>query len=263
MGTANTFGSDLYALYKLVQNTMLVHPKELFIEILREEFNNDSFYHYVRDEWGFPKTPDHTDLEPEAGINDDVTSRLFIGEPYRYDVDFYPAILVRTGGSRYVPISMNRERGSVQYATTRFIDGYGNESFVSTPSHFIHAGAWEGTINIDVHTRDPRSRDDLVQLVSIIFTDIRFEDMLTSGVFIKTTSVSAPSETDDGNNKIFKQTISFDIRTEWRRHIPVLSTVDVINFCIDFGNLETTPPDIAPNMRIVTSFELIDALSDL
>ena len=121
MGTANTFKTDLYALHNYVQNTMLIHPKELMIEMLREFFSRDSYYHYVRDAWGFPLTPDHTDLSGDAGLNDDVTTRLYIGEAYRYDINYYPAILVRTGGSKYVPISMGREKGSVQYTTTRFI----------------------------------------------------------------------------------------------------------------------------------------------
>jgi len=62
MGTANSFKSDLYAIYHYVQQTMLVHPKEVLIQTLRDLFSQDSYYHYVRDEWGFPKVTDHTDI---------------------------------------------------------------------------------------------------------------------------------------------------------------------------------------------------------
>jgi hypothetical protein len=54
-----------------------------------------------------------------------------------------------------------------------------------------------------------------------------------------------------------------DIRTEWSREIPVDNILDIINICVDIGNLQTTPPTIAPNLSIVTSLELLDALQGL
>lgn len=262
MGSANTYQTDLYGIHNYVQNTLLIHPKEAFIELLRDFFSQDSYFHYTADQFGFPKTVDQTDLPLDAGINDDVTTRLFIGEPFRYDVPYYPSLLIRSAGSRFVPISFNNNKDDVHYSVTRFVDGYGNESFVSTPSYIVQAGAWEGTINIDVETKSHRSRDELVELVSLYFIDTCRWELQNSGVFIKGINISAPSETDDRTDKLFKQTVSCEIRSEWRRHIPISNIVDAINICVDFGNLGPTPPVIAPNIRVTTMLEFSDSLSE-
>jgi hypothetical protein len=263
MGTGNTFKTDLYSLFDYYQNTIIVHPKELFIETLREFFSHDSYYHYVRDEWGFPKTPDHTDLSLDAGLNDDQTTRLYIGESYRHDTRYYPALIVKSGGSRSVPISINRDKNVVKWQSTRFVDGYGNESIINTPSCFVRSGAWEGTIIVDVESRSPRSRDELVELVTVPFIDLRMEDAMVAGVTVMKTDIQAPSEIDDRNDKIYKQSISFTIRSEWHREIPVNSVIDVIMICVDIGNLQTTPPELAPNLRIVTNVEFVNSLFDI
>lgn len=263
MATGNTFRTDLYALHNYVQNTMLTHPKEVLIETLKEFFSQDSYYHYVRDEWGFPKVPDHTDLLNDAGFSDDITTRLFIGENYRFDIRYYPALLVSSAGSRYVPISMSQNKGSVIWANTVFIDGYGNSTTVATPNHFQENGAWEGSISVEVVTLSPRSRDELVELVSILFINYRRWELQNAGVSIKAVSVSGPSEGEDRNDKLFKQTITFEIRSEWRREIPVNSVIDAINLCVEFGNLEAQPVVTAPNIQINTNVDLLDALMDL
>jgi len=256
--------TDLYAIHNVVQNSMLRYSKDIIIATLKEFFADDSYYHYVRDEWGFAKTPDHTDLDPNAGLHDDATTRLWCGEMARYDGIFYPALVVRGGAFRYVPISMSRNRGVVINTATKFVDGYGNEKIFSTPSHLLLSGAWEGSITIDVLTRGLRDRDDLVELVQLLFVDIRWDEMYKAGVSIKpNVSVGAPSEGEDRNDKLFKQTINLDIRTEWSREIPVDNILDIINICVDIGNLQTTPPTIAPNLSIVTSLELLDALQGL
>lgn len=263
MGSGNNVKTDLYALHGYIQNTMISFPKELFIETLREFFSQDSYYRYQRDAWGFPKIPDHTDLPSEAGLHDEITTRLFIGEYYRYDPIYYPAVLIRSAGARSVPISMNRNKGSLQWKNILFIDGYGNEKIVSTPAYFIQSGAWEGSITVDVESRSPRTRDELVDIISLAFVDTRFEEMKNSGVLIKGINSGAPAESDDRNDKLFKQTITFDIRSEWRRHIPVENILDAINICVDFGNLTSDQEEIAPNIRISTNINLLESLQNL
>lgn len=256
--------SDLYDIYNVVQNTMIRFPKDMIVSSLREYFAEDSYYHYVRDEWGFPKIPEHTDLAPGAGINNDVTTRIYIGEFHRFDGIYYPAVLVRSGGSKYVPISLSRNKGGVQYENTRFVDGYGNETVFSTPSVFFFDGAWEGSINIDILTRGIKARDDLVELISIFFTELRYEEFYKAGIAIKPSiSIGAPGEGEDRNDKLYKQSITLDIRTEWRREIPVTNILDIINFCADLGNLETTPHVYSPNLTINTTVELLDAIQNL
>lgn len=263
MATGNTFRSDLYAIHNYVQNSISTHPKEIFIETLREFFSQDSYYHYVRDEWGFPKVPDHTDLLNDAGYSDDETTRIFIGELYRFDNRYYPALLIRSAGARSVPISMNQNMGTVIWANTVFVDGYGNQTIVATPDYFKEDGAWEGSIAVDIETLSPRSRDELHELVSIVFLNTRRLQLQNAGVFVKGVDISSPSEAEDRNNKLFKQTVTFSIRTEWHRQIPITSVIDAINICLDFGNLETQPYQIAPNIRINTNIDLLDAFMSL
>lgn len=263
MATANTFKTDLYAIGNYVQNSMISHPKSVFIEVLRDFFSQDTYYRYVADEWGFPKVADHTDLATNAGIDNDLTTRIFIGEYYRFDAIYYPAILVKSGGSRYTPLSMSQNRGMVVYANSLFVDGYGNETTIVVPEYFQQDGAWEGSISIDIKTLDPDARNELTGLVSALFSNYRRQELTNAGVFVKGLSSSSESETDDGNHKLFNVTITVDIRSEWRRRIPVTNTIDAINICVDFGNLETEPAQLAPNLRIATQVELLNSMLEL
>ena len=141
MVSNNIIRSDLPKIHHIVQNTMIMYPKEMVIATLRDFFSRDSWYHFATDVYGFPQTPDHTDLDRNAGLNDNLTTRVFIGEAFRYDIVYYPAIIVRSGGSNYVPISMNRESGSVQWEYITYEDGYGNLKSYKVPKFFIFAGA--------------------------------------------------------------------------------------------------------------------------
>lgn len=262
-GTGSIHRTDLYKIHNVVQNTQFSFPKEQIIGVLRDEFSQDSYYHYVRDPWGFPLTPDHTDLPIEAGLADDSTTRLYIGEKWRYDVIYYPAVLVSAGHSTSVPISMNRNKETVLSEATLVVDGYGNQKVFTTPVAFTLAGAWEGSINIDVLTRSIRSRDELVELITLICTDIRFEEFQRSGVLMKKVSAGAPSEMDDRNDKLYKQTITLDVRSEWRRHIPIGNIIDAINFCVNFGDINSTPPVFSPNLQINTTIDLLSEIQNL
>lgn len=275
MSANNFFKSDLYRIHNIIQASMLVYPKEVIIATLRDLFSKDSYYHYSKDQWGFANTTDHTDLAPGAdmpygvgshpelnpGPENILSTRLYIGENYRYDGIFYPAILIKSGGSRYVPISINREQGSVQYEDALFEDGYGNQTVVSRPSTFITAGAWEGTIIIDVITRSLRARDDLVELIAMCFTEIHFDSLYDVGVLIKPLSIGSPTESDDRNDKLFRQSITLDIRTEWRREIPVGNLIDAILFSVEFAYLDNPNYPVAANLTINTEVNIEDAFN--
>lgn len=263
IGTGGLYRSDLFGLFNIVQNTQMSFPKEAVIDVLRDIFSQDSYYHYVRDAWGFPLTPDHTDLSPNAGLYDDTTTRLYIGEAYRFDVIYYPAIIVRAGSSTYVPISFNREKETVLNKATLVVDGYGNETVVIQPTHFVLAGAWEGSLQIDIMTRSIRARDDLVELVMLACTDLRFEEFLKAGILMKRVSAGTPTEMEDRNDKLYKQSINLDIRTEWRRQIPVGNLIDAINICVEFGNVQVTPAVTAPNLEIQTTIDLVSQIQNL
>jgi hypothetical protein len=273
MSTNNFSKSDLFNLHDITQSSMLVYPKEIIIATLRNFFSKDSYYHYSKDQWGFANTTDHTDLPPGADIptqynanganQEGLSTRLFIGENYRYDGIYYPAILVKSGGTTYVPISINRDKGGLEYTNVIFEDGYGNQTVVNKPSYFYTAGAWEGSIIIDVMTRSLRSRDDLAELVAMCFTDITFDTLYDVGLIIKPISIGATSETDDRNDKLFRQTLTLNIRTEWRREIPVGGLIDSILFVVQFKNLNNPNSPIAANLTINTEISLTDLLLNM
>jgi hypothetical protein len=264
--TGNLIRSDLYAIHHVVQNTLMSYPKSLIIEMLREEFGKDSWFHYVSDQWGYPKIPDHTNLPLEAGFGDDEqTTRIFIGEAFRQDVIFYPSILVKMTSARSVPISLNRNRNVIEHERQLVIDGYGNTKQYWIPKYIDLAGAWEGTISIDIISRDILDRDNLISMVMLLFADIRFESLRKAGILVKSgqPSLGGISEAEDRQNeKIYKATISVEIRTEWRRLIPVCGLVERINFCVDFrarGSEIITNPNIAINDSI-SILDQIEAL---
>lgn len=269
MGTGNAVKTDLYGLHRFIQHSPITYTKDLFVENLRELFSKDSYYHYQRDVWGFPKVVDHTNLPPGAGLNNDLTTRLFIGEKYRKSPTgiFYPALLISDGGTRYVPISMNRDKFSLQYISTKVIDGYGRERIFQTPSHYVQSGAWEGTINIDVITRDsPRARGELCDIISTHLMDAEWHDQfIQSGVLIKGLSVGGPSETDDRNGKLFRQSISCEVRYEQIRHIPVSSVVEIINLCVHFEptfDSNYTGPAASVQFNIENTLDLVRVLQE-
>ena len=266
MATGFNFGSstDLYKIYSIVQGNFIRYPKDIIISTLKEFFAKDSMYHYVIDEWGFAKVNDHTDQDIRAGLHDNETTRLYIGEISRFAVIHYPSILVSSAGARHVPISMSRDKARIDYTTTTYVDGYGNEKKVQTPYAYILSGAWEGSISIDVYCRGVREKDDLIELISILFTDLAWDDLYKAGIAVKqNVQVGAVGFSDDRNDRLYKQTVTLEIRSEWRREILVQNTLDIINFCVDFGDISKTPPSLAPNLTISTSLNLLDNLDNL
>ncbi len=258
MATNNFFRSDLQNIYHIVQSSALVYPKEMIITVLRDFFSKDSYYHYVKDEFGFAKLEDHTDLPLDAGINNDAVTRVFINHAYPFDSIYYPAILVKSNGARYVPLSANREAGTPLYEAIVYEDGYGNQKTIYTPRALLYSGIWEGSVTIDVITRSLRARDDIVELVGICFADIMFETLRSAGIVVKPPEIGSPSESDDRNDKLFRQSITLNIRTEWRREIPVKNVIDTILISTDLVNLEDPNAVSDPNFTINTSISFAD-----
>jgi len=257
--------TDLYSINHVVQNTHLSYCQELVVGLLRDQFSQDSYYHFVQDEWGYCKAPDHTGLPLGAGYADDVTTRLFIGRKFHFDTIFYPALLITGGNFTSRPLSFNRNRETVRSEAIKVIDGYGNSQIFTRPSHFVFAGCWDGSINVEVHTRDVHSRDHLVETCKLLFEDILHDEFLRAGVLIKKVSGGTPSEGDDRQqDKLYKQTLTLDIYTEWRREIPVDNIVDAINICVDFVDVRQNPPtNVSPNLSVRTTVQLIDEVDSL
>jgi len=260
VGSGGFFTSDLYSAYNVVQNTMILFPKSLLISTLREYFSKDTKYHFVDDAWGFPYTPDHTDLDPKAGYNDDETTRIYIGQEDRFDIPYYPAVLVRNSGARYFPISINQEQECVQYGYRLFIDGYGNKYSLRIPISFIYAGAWDLTFDIDIYTEGPQDRSTIAESIMMHLQSNVRNELTYAGLFIKGTSLGAETKELYQNNNIYKQTISLDCRGEYRRLIPVGDIIEVINACIEVGyNADSVwIPD--PNLTIQFQSDLTNTV---
>lgn len=259
MATSNSWRSNLWSLNNVVQGSFLAYPKELMIDSLREFFSQDSYFHWTRDKWGFAKISDLTDVDLEAGLHDDEVSRIFIGEKYRYDVQFFPSILVSSGSFNYVPISFNRNENQVKYRTQSISDGYSIKKFL-VPDYFEVVGAYEGELNVEVHAGSISERDEIVELIAIFTEGINYHEFIKAGVAIRPVSISTPQESEDNNDKIYKQTLSYKIRTEFRRQIPISTTLDLINICVDFENLSGV---VAPNIEIQANVDLVGAIEDL
>lgn len=264
MSTNNIFRSDLPFVNHVVQNAMVSFPKEAIIATLRDYFSKDSYYHCSMDPWGFQNTVDQTDLPLGTGLDDNISTRLFVGENYRKDGIFYPAVLIKHGGGRAVPISFNNEEATVSWEIVSFTDGYGNISFYRRPKSFVFAGAYEGSIVIDIMTRSLHTRDELLQEVLMCLNAVTIKRLQRVGVAIKQNpSFAATSETDDRNDKLFRQTITLEIRTEWRREIPVNNVVEVINFSVEFGRVDEPDAPIAQNLTIDTLVTVLDIMAGL
>lgn len=274
MSSNNILKDNLNSLYNITQSSFLVYPKQMIITTLRDYFSKSDYYHYQADQWGFPNVTDHTDLplgadlpsgpgaRPELSLTNPLSTRLFIGENYHFSGIYYPAILVKSAGGKYVPVSINREKGSIFYEDLVFTDGY-NEKVVSSPKHFITAGFFDTNITIDVLTRSLRSRDDLIEHIAMCFTEVNFESLVDVGIVVRPLSFSATSERDDRSDKLFMQSISLDIHFEWRREIPISGIVEAIVFTVQFKDLNNPNSIISPNLTIVTENSLLDNILNL
>ena len=263
MSTNSFYKSDLPDYYNIVQNTMIRYPKDLIIDILKKFFSNDKYYKFEKDEWGFSKTPSNKDLDLTAGIDDNLCTRIFIGDHFRKELAFYPAILVKHNSTRSVNVSASREYGCIQYDKVFYEDGYGHSQEVSIPRAHILAGRWEGTLSIDILARSIYSRDELTELVTICLADLYFDEMVQNGLTIKPPNVSGTSEQDYRNDKVFRATVNIDYMSEWRREIPITNLVQKIAFIIDFVDLYDPGAQSSEDFRIQTDVEISDYFLNL
>lgn len=260
MSSNNFYKSDLPRIFNIVQNTMIRYPKDLVLDVLKKYYEQDTYYRLVRDEFGFVKVTDNTNLPLDAGMKDNLSTRLFVGEQFKKEISMYPSILVKSNSAKYVPISANREYNSVQYDKILFEDSYGNSKQVSIPKYFILAGRWEGSLTIDILTKSVFARDELIELTTLALADIYFDDLVQNGLVIKPPSAGSFSEQESRNDKIFKASITIDYMGEWRREIPINNIVERILFTIDFQNLDSNTSAPAPNLSIVTDVNLTDQI---
>jgi len=229
--------SDIFNLEYVVQQTGMVHGKNLLIDTLRDIFAQDREYKYVSDVFGFPKTPYHLGLDPAAGLDDEETTRIFIGSTYRYDIKFNPSIIVKNTGSRYVPISFNQNLLGVINRKEIITDGYGNSSVIYTPAYHTLVGAWDQTFEVKVIAENEMDREEIADIVQVTLMGTRRMDLQRAGLFIKDLSTSGESEEKYSNDYLYMVSINLNTRTEWKVHIPISNLVERIGVCLTFKTI--------------------------
>lgn len=233
--------SDIFDLENIVQQTGIVHGKNILVDTLRDIFSHDRQYKYVSDVFGFPKTPSHLGLNPEAGLDDEETTRIFIGTAYRYDIKFNPSIIVRSTGTRYVPISFNQNRLNTLYRKELIMDGYGNKAVVNTPYAYTQVGAWDQTFEVKIIAENEMDREEITDIVSSALMMTRRIDLERAGLHIKDVSTSAETETQYANDHLYMISVNVSARSEFKTSIPIHDVCERIGICLTFRTLPDGP----------------------
>lgn len=235
MATGHRVYSDLFSYADFTRQVAVTQSKNLIIDFLRDFFRHDTLYRFETDAWGFPLTPNVTDLPPD--IQEKRTSRIYIGDIFRMDKRFFPSITVRYSSGRYHPISFNQDVTSKQYRLDLVVDGYGEKSYIRTPTHSLVCGAWDQSLEVLIATEAIPDREELTDLVSGFLIGVARQELTDGGLFVKSVNMGAEREDDFGNQKIYIQSITVETFSEWRRSIPIAanSLIDTINFCFQYG----------------------------
>ena len=236
MTTSHRVYSNLFELSDFVQQVAVSQGKNLIIDTLREYFKQDVFYKYTTDGFGFPLTPDMTDLPPD--IQEERTTRIFIGDIFRYDKRYWPSIVVRHSSGRTYHVSFNQNY-TTRYRLDLVVDGYGERSYIRVPTHRVIAGAWDQSFEVQIAAESINDREELTDIVSSFFIGMIRQEIYESGLFIRNVSLGGEREEDWGNDKVFLQSITIDTYSEWRREIPIDANdlLESINFCFNYGIL--------------------------
>jgi hypothetical protein len=250
--------SDVFNLENVVQQTCMVASKNILIDTLRDIFRRDREYRYVDDVFGFPKTPSNLGLDPTAGLDDEETTRIFIGSSYRYDVKFNPSIIVKNTGNRYKPISFNQDWMGTTHRKELITDGYGNKTIIVVPAAQTLVGSWDQTFEVKIVAESEMDREEIADIVMVSLIGSRRKELEQAGLFIKSLSSGGESEQPYANDYLYTVSISLEIRSEWKILIPISNVIERIVLCVDFNVLDTDPP--ADALAINEQITLADQL---
>ena len=251
--------TDIFNLENVVQQTCMVASKNILIDTIRDIFRRDREYKYVEDVFGFPKTPSHLGLDPAAGLDDNETTRIFIGSSYRYDVKFNPSIIVKNTGNRYKAISFNQDWMGMTHRKELITDGYGNQTTIVVPEAQTLVGAWDQTFEIKVVAETEMDREEIADIVMVSLIGSRRKELEIAGLFIKSLSSGGEAEQPYANDYLYTVSINLEIRSEWKILIPVSDVIERIVLCVDFNALDTDPP--ADGLTINEQLILADQLT--
>jgi hypothetical protein len=224
--------SDLFNLSDFVKQVAVSQGKNLIIDALREYFRQDTLYKFSTDAFGFPLTPDLTEMDPS--IQNERTTRIFIGDSFRLDKRFYPSVVVKYSSGRYKPISFNQNY-TINHRVDLVTDGYGNNSFIKTPISTVVTGAWEQSFEIQIATESVPDREEITDIIASFFIGKVRQEIYEAGLFIKSVSISSEREEKWANDNVYIQTITLETYSEWRREIPIDDLLETISFCFKYG----------------------------
>lgn len=257
--TSHRVITDIFNLENVVQHTCMMQGKNIIIDTLRDIFRADREYKYVDDVFGYPKTPSHLGLDPEAGLDGEETTRIYIGSSYRYDVKFNPSIIVKNTGNRYKPISFNQDWMSITHSKELIVDGYGKQTIINTPEATTLVGAWDQTFEVKVVAETEMDREEIADIVIISLVASRRKELEQAGIFIKNLSTGGEAEQPYANDYLYTVSVNLEIRSEWKILIPISNIMERIAMCITFDALDTDPP--ADGLTINQHITLADQLS--
>lgn len=255
--TSHRVVSDIFNLENVVQQTGIVHSKNMIIDVLRNLFAQDREYKYVSDVFGFPLTPSHLGLDPDAGLDDEETTRIFIGSTYRLDAKMNPSVIVKSTGGGYTPISFNQNIYGVINSLEKIIDSEGNVSIVRTPAYSTLAGAWDQKFEIKVITENEVDREEITDIINVSLMGTRRMELQDAGLFIKTLTFAGESEEDYANDKLYTSVITLDTRTEWKINIPISNIIERIGICLTFNTIGGVASD---TLSVNETIELADSI---
>jgi len=219
----SSFFTDNY----IVQQTAIVHPKTLLIDGLRKVFRNDSIFTYRDDEYGYPLTPDQTGID----IDSEDTTKILISDAYRYEVKFFPAIVVKSNGGSYKPLSFNQNM-TYKYRTDYVETDYGTRKVVSTPTHRVYAGRWDLAFDLGIYSESQSELEELVDIVSMAIQYVLWNELRANGLFVHQVRIGAETAEPYANDYVYSSTISLSTFSEWRVEIPIDNIVERIAFSI-------------------------------
>jgi hypothetical protein len=209
----------------IVQQVAIVHPKNLLIDGLRKVFREDSVFTYRDDEYGYPLTVDLTG----GDIDSEDTTKILISDLYRYEVKFFPAIVVKSGGGSYKPISFNQNM-TYKHRVDYIENDYGARRAITTPTHRVYDGRWELTFDIQLYSESYSELEELIDIVSMALQYTLWNELRENGLFIQKLNIGGESAEPYANDYIYSQNISITTLSEWRVEIPIESIVEKIVF---------------------------------
>lgn len=266
MATSHTVYSNFYSRNDIIKHVALVQGKSLIIDAIRELFRGDSVYNYRENEYGFPLVPDHTELpieesgtgididgnvitnpSPNLSIDAKLSTKILITSTYRQDVKFYPVITVKQTSFKDHPLSFNQNAIQVHYRKEFIRDGYGNQTEIRTPTHYMFSDGWSQNFEIKIVAEDLDDRDHISDIVNFGLWNIKRDELRASGLFIQNISGSGEQEEESQKNTskwLYTYTITLSTFSEWRREIPVRSVIERINFYFDIAKTGVQPSGV-------------------